>query len=456
MKLSFHGACREVTGSCAQLEGDHFNFLVDCGFFQGNSYIQKRNNDPFAFKASSLDFVLLTHAHLDHCGRLPKLYKDGFRGKIFCTAPTKDLVQIILDDTLKIITHSAAKNKQQALFDESDVVGTMNLIETLDYHISYKISPQLSFELFDSGHILGSASFKVTIKEKKEEEKKVIVFSGDIGNPPAALMNDPEFFQGADFVVIESTYGGKYHEERKIGINKLMTTLKETVNKHGVLLIPIFALEKVQEIIYELNSAVESHQIPLISYYLDSPLAKKALAIYQKYENFFDDEAKEIIAGGDDVFKFSGFNIIDNVNDSHKLTKSRQPKVVLAGSGMLNGGRMPRHLKQEIYNSNAQLLFVSYQSRGTLGCKLQDGAKLVRINKQEFEVKLKVDTIDCFSSHADQRELEAWLNALQNPKPKKVFIVHGEDSANLALRTYVNKKLNSEGIISEEGTIYEI
>lgn len=454
MKLSFHGACREVTGSCAYLSGDNFKLLVDCGFFQGDHYIQDRNRDSFPFKASEIEFILLTHAHLDHCGRLPKLYKEGFRGQIFCTPPTKELTEIILMDTLKIITEDAIKEDVPPIFTEADVIGIMKLIKTAKYHEKYQINSQLSFISYDAGHILGASSFKLFINEN--DNKKTILFSGDIGNPPAPLMNDPEFINGVDFAVVESTYGGKEHENREEGIQKLRLAIKETVNNHGVLLIPIFALEKVQEIIFEINRLVEAQQVPLISYYLDSPLASKALAIYQKYADYFDEQTKEMIKHGDDVFKFYGFNIIEDAKESHRLTALHPPKVILAGSGMLNGGRMPRHLKHEVYNSNAELLFVSYQAQGTLGRFLQDGAKTVKIENQEFEVKIKISTADSFSAHAGEHELEKWLNALQKPKPKKIFVVHGEDACNQAVANYINKKIKTEAIISDQGVVYDL
>jgi metallo-beta-lactamase family protein len=454
MKLSFHGACHEVTGSCAYLAGEKFKILIDCGFFQGDHLIQDRNRDPFPFEVSEIDFVLLTHAHLDHCGRLPKLYREGFRGKIYCTPPTKELAEIILLDTLKIITENAEEQAVPPLFSEDDVTGVMQLFQTVKYHESFVVSPELSFIAYDAGHILGSSSFKLTVLE--EGVQKIILFSGDLGNPPAPLMNDPELLKGADFVVIESTYGGKEHEDRKVGIDKLRLAIKETASRHGVLLIPIFALEKVQEIIYELNSLVESHQVPLVSCYLDSPLASKALNIYKKYQSYFDEETKKTIKSGDDIFAFPGFNVIEDAEESRQLTTMHPPKIILAGSGMLNGGRMPKHLKHEIHNLNAQLLFVSYQSIGTLGRKLQDGAQMVKIENQEFEVKLKVNTADSFSAHSGEKELELWLHSLKNPKPRTVFVVHGEEASNQALADVVDTKLKSQAIISEQGLIYEL
>lgn len=454
MKLSFHGACREVTGSCAYLSGNNFQLLVDCGFFQGDDYIQDRNREMFPFKAEEIDFVLLTHAHLDHCGRLPKLYKEGFRGQIFCTPPTKDLAEIILLDALKISTENSQKEDVPAIFSETDVSGVMSLIKTIEYRQQQQINSQLSFIAYDAGHILGAASFKVFVQENNQE--KTIIFSGDLGNPPAPLMNDPELIKGADFVVIESTYGGKRHKKREVGVKKLKQAIKEAASNRGVLLIPVFALEKVQEVIFEINQLVETRQVPLLSYYLDSPMASKTLSVYQKYLDYFDEQTKTMIKSGDDVFRFDGFNIIEDAGESYSLNDLHPPKVILAGSGMLNGGRMPRHLRNEIYNPNAHLFFVSYQARGTLGRRLQDGEKNVRIDRQEFEVKLKVSANDSFSAHADEKNLEKWLKALQSPKPKKIFVVHGEDLANEYLATYIKKKIKTEAIIPEQGIVFEL
>ena len=454
MQLSFHGACREVTGSCAFLAGENFQLLVDCGFFQGDHLAQDRNRDPFPFKPAEIDFILLTHAHLDHCGRLPKLFREGFRGKIFATPPTKDLTEIILLDTLKIITEEAELEDVPPIYELADVTGIMGLFETVKYHEIFQINPSLSCVAYDAGHILGSASFKLVVQDGGKE--KTIIFSGDIGNPPAPLMNDPEFLKGADTVVIESTYGGKEHEERAEGINKLRFAIKEAASNHSTLLIPIFALEKVQEIIYELNSLVESHQVPLVSCFLDSPLASKALEIYKKYLDYFDADTKKLIKSGDDVFRFTGFSVTEDGAESSRLDSLQPPKIIMAGSGMLNGGRMPRHLKHEIHNSRSRLLFVSYQAPGTLGRKLQDGAETVRLDNQEFEVKIKASTADSFSAHAGEHELEAWLSAINKPRPKKVFVVHGEDASTQSVAHFVEKKLADQAIISEQGIVYEL
>jgi len=454
MKISFYGAVGEVTGSCMLIETSKNKFLVDCGMFQGSYFAHEKNFESWGFDPASIDFVLLTHAHVDHCGRLPKLYQDGFRGKIYSTAPTKELAEIILLDSAKILKEEAMKRGDPILFKEQDVYDVMGLFWTFGYGKKNKISRQVSIRFRDAGHILGSAIIEVWVTEGLK--KKKIVFSGDLGNAPAPLIKDTEFIDGADAVIMESTYGGRIHETGEMRENLLKQAILDSIGRGGVLMIPVFALERTQEVLYELNHLAEGRQIPKVPVFLDSPLAINALDIYKKYTDLFDQEARKKMAEGDDLFKFEGLQLTRTTEQSKKINHVPPPKVILAGSGMSNGGRILHHLKFYLPNSKNHLLIISYQAEGSLGRELRDGAKKVKIDNEKVIVKAKVSAIGSYSSHADQPKLLHWLKQIKNPKPKNVFLVHGESDSLSMLQEGVLEKLRLKTIIPEFGKTYEI
>mgnify|MGYP000907473997 CR=1 FL=1 len=454
MKISFHGAAKEVTGSCILVETKKSRFLVDCGMFQGSQFAREENFEDWPFDPSSLDFVLLTHAHVDHCGRLPKLYKDGFKGRIYSTAATRDLAEIILLDSAKVLKEEAMRHSQPILFKDQDVFGVMGLFWALDYGKKEKISRDIQVRFRDAGHILGSSIIEVWAKEGIKNKK--IVFSGDLGNPPAPIIRDTEFIDGADAVIMESTYGGRIHEPTEMRVDLLKRAILESIGKGGVLMIPVFALERTQEVLYELNQLAEGHQIPKVPIYLDSPLAIDALDIYKKYTNLFDDESRRRIADGDDLFKFEGLQLTRTPEQSKKINHAPAPKVILAGSGMANGGRILYHLRLYLPNAKNHLLIISYQAEGSLGRQLRDGAKKVTIDGQKVAVKAEVTAIGSYSSHADQPKLLHWLKQINKPKPKVVFISHGEEESALMLQDGIKTKLKINCIIPDKGQSYEI
>ncbi|HOF44791.1 MAG TPA: MBL fold metallo-hydrolase, partial [Candidatus Pacearchaeota archaeon] len=305
MKISFNGACKEVTGSCILIETGSTKFLVDCGMFQGKSYY--KNIEDFPFDPEDIDFVLLTHAHLDHCGRLPKIFMEGFRGRIYSTLPTRDLAEIILLDALNV-SRIEKKPFVHPLCQEGDIKQLMRFFTCLDYGNKRKINDNIEIRLRDAGHILGSAIFEVWIKEDGITKK--LVFSGDLGNMSNPIVKDHEFIDSADLLFIESTYGNRLHESKKMGETILIQEVKNTINKNGVLMIPVFSLERTQEMLYRLNSFFEEQKISGVNVFLDSPLAMKATNIYKQYIDFFDKEAKELIFKGDDIFDFKGFKMV--------------------------------------------------------------------------------------------------------------------------------------------------
>jgi len=454
MKISFHGAAGEVTGSCMLVQTAKTKFIVDCGMFQGSRFARDENFEPWAFDPKLIDFALLTHAHVDHCGRLPVLCRDGFRVKIYSTPATRDLAEIILLDSAKVIKEEVLRHGGLTLFKEKDVFQAMNQFWGIEYGVKQKLASDVSVRFRDAGHILGSAIIEVWVKDGLKTKK--LVFSGDLGNPPAPVIRDTEFIDGADFVVIESTYGGRIHEPSEMRIDLLKRAILDSIGKGGVLMIPSFALERTQELLYELNRLSESRQIPKVPIFLDSPLAINALDIYRRYGHLFDDESKKRIESGDDIFKFEGLELAKTSEQSKKINHVPAPKVILAGSGMSNGGRILYHLKLYLPGAKNHMLIISYQSEGSLGRQLRDGAKKVTIDGEPIGVKAKVTAIGSYSSHADQPKLLHWLKQFHKTRPQKVFVSHGEPKSSLMLADGIRQKLDLEPAVVEKNTIYEI
>lgn len=454
IKLSFHGACREVTGSCNLLEHEGQKFLVDCGIFQGERFAAERNLEDFHFDPAEIEYVFLTHAHVDHCGRLPKLYKDGFRGKIFCTEPTRDLAEIMLLDAARIIAHEALASGHEALYTEEDVAGLMNHFEILPYDQMSFIDDNIKLKFRDAGHILGSAFIELYIAD--EGRTKKIIFSGDLGNSPSPIIRDLEFADGADFVITESTYARGVHETKEEGINKLRQAIIETVGLGGVLMIPIFVIEKTQEILFELNYLMENRKIPRVPIFLDSPLAIKAVEIYRHYEDLYNRNSWNLIKSGDDIFDFPGLKFTLTKDESKKINVTQPPKVILASSGMCVGGRIPFHLKLNLDNKLNQLLFVAYQAQGSLGRKILQGDKTVFVDDQSVEVLAKISVINSFSSHADSPRIMNWLSHIKSPKPATIFVNHGEEESSNVLAEKITQELKIKPIVPELGMVYEL
>ncbi|PIP34325.1 hypothetical protein COX68_01975 [Candidatus Falkowbacteria bacterium CG_4_10_14_0_2_um_filter_41_15] len=454
IKLSFHGACREVTGSCNLLEHEGQKFLVDCGIFQGKRFAAERNLEDFHFDPAEIEYVFLTHAHVDHCGRLPKLYKDGFRGKIFCTEPTRDLAEIMLLDAARIIAHEALASGHEALYTEEDVAGLMNHFEILPYDQMSFIDDNIKLKFRDAGHILGSAFIELYIAD--EGRTKKIIFSGDLGNSPSPIIRDLEFADGADFVITESTYARGVHETKEEGINKLRQAIIETVGLGGVLMIPIFVIEKTQEILFELNYLMENRKIPRVPIFLDSPLAIKAVEIYRHYEDLYNRNSWNLIKSGDDIFDFPGLKFTLTKDESKKINVTQPPKVILASSGMCVGGRIPFHLKLNLDNKLNQLLFVAYQAQGSLGRKILQGDKTVFVDDQSVEVLAKISVINSFSSHADSLRIMNWLSHIKSPKPATIFVNHGEEESSNVLAEKITQELKIKPIVPELGMVYEL
>lgn len=438
MKIVFHGAAQEVTGSCYQIiTNSGSQYLVDCGMFQGRRDLENMNLKDFDFNPKNIQAVFLTHSHLDHSGLLPKLYRKGFRGKIFCTKPTRDFCNLLFQDAANLILDKYFKTGEQPIYELEDAINCMGLFETLEYGKLSEFN-SVKFRFNDAGHILGSATIEVFIEDHK------IVFSGDLGNYPSPILRNPDIINEAEYVFIESTYGGIVHENREERIRKFKQAIFNVFNKESTLLIPSFALERTQEILYELNNMVESGEIMPLPVFVDSPLANKITAVFKNYEYLYDKETMKIIRSGDDIFNFQGLVMTNTVDESKRINSVKGPKIVIAGSGMCNGGRIVKHIKQYIDNPRNFLIFVGYQAEGTLGRALFEGTKNIIIEDREFEVKMNIDAIGGYSAHADQPQSIKWLSHFDKSQLKKIVIVHGEKEKGEALSRGIKEELGFE------------
>ncbi|HSI20755.1 MAG TPA: MBL fold metallo-hydrolase [Verrucomicrobiae bacterium] len=442
MKITFSGANREVTGSCYHLETAHQRIVLDCGMFQGGKYAEDKNSQAFPFDPAAVDNMVVTHAHFDHIGRLPKLYKEGFRGTLYGTEPTAELAMINLRDSAKLIMEEAERHGHEPLYTADDVEPLEAMWKTVPYHKEFQIGAGVSGFMADAGHILGSASVKFVA------EGEQAVFSGDLGNTPVPLLRNAECLYGADIVVVESTYGNRIHETGTERTSFLKDAIHEIIRTKGTLLIPAFALERTQELLYELNELHATKQIPTLPIFLDSPLAIAATEIFRQSIDFFNPEAKENLRKfGGDLFSFAGLRYTTTSEESKHILKVQGPKIIIAGSGMMNGGRIMHHLKNYLQFPNTTVLIVGYQVEGSLGRKLHDGEKHVVIYGQEVHVKAKVKSCGAFSGHADYPRLMHWMHCFNGRPPKKVFVTHGELNSALSFSQSIEEELSiSSGV----------
>lgn len=452
MILTFYGGARTVTGANYLLDTGKRKVLIDCGLFQGCRFCEERNYDGFLYDAREIDTVLLTHAHIDHSGRLPKLVKDGFCGQIFATNPTKDLTELMLYDSADVMRHEARDErdtKSKVLFNKNDVAKTMELFRGIKYNEKIDVGREFSANFKDAGHILGSATIEIYHDGKK------IVFSGDLGNSPAPILRQTEFIYEANWMVIESTYGDRIHEDRDRRKQILEDVIEETIAKNGVLMIPTFALERTQELLYELNELVENHRIPRVPIFIDSPLAVKATEVYRKYKQYFNREASNLIKSGDKLFQFPGLTIARTVEESKAINDARAPKIIIAGSGMSNGGRILHHERRYLSYPQNTILFIGYQAAGTLGRKIFDGAKNVNIFREQVPVRCRVEAIGGYSAHADQEMLLEWIGHIKKPI-QKIFVVQGEEGPSFELVQKIKDTLGIDACAPSLGESFNL
>jgi len=447
MKLSFHGAAGEVTGSCTLIETPTTRVLVDCGLFQGNGQAHERNRAPFGFDPSTIDAVILTHAHIDHIGRLPKLVKEGFKGRVFATHPTRLLAKLMWQDAARVMKDEARQHKTQPLYAPKDIPAAYELTHGMRYDTTVRVSDDFSFRFRESGHIFGSSFVEVDAYGTR------VVFSGDLGNDYVPILRPTARIVRGDVVVMESTYGDRVHENPKERAERLKAAILEGAKRGGAIMIPAFSLERAQEVLYELNAMVESKQIPRLPTFLDSPLAIKALPIYHQFPEYYDQEATELKASGDDFFKFPGLVITRKPEESRAILSAPSPKIVIAGSGMMHGGRIMHHLADYLNDEKNTLLVIGFLSPGTTGRAIAEGAPTVRIDHQEIAVRAKVVTIRSYSAHADRDKLVRWVTSGKH-LPKKVFLNHGEQAVAESLAGLLHEAHDLDAIVPKYGETY--
>ncbi len=458
MKLSFHGAAREVTGSCHLIETGNIKILIDCGMYQGGGGLSEENLKPFGFRPKDINYLLLTHAHLDHCGRIPLLVKQGFCGEIITTSASRELAKLVMLDSAHVheeeakrnakhFTRSYKHNKKNKHYNIQPLYSTLDVLNSLDYFsktVSYEKPIELSkgviATFFDAGHIIGSASILLEIKERKNNHR--IVFSGDIGNNNKPIIRDPTPPPEADFVVMETTYGDRSHKSIKESVKELYNAINNTFSRGGNVYIPTFALERAQELLFFLREGVEQNKLPRnIQVFLDSPMAVSATEIYRRYPDFYDEESLKLFKAKVDPFMFPNVSFTKDVSESIAINNIKSGAVVMAGSGMCTGGRICQHLKHNLWREECSVIFVSFAAGGTLGRKIIDGAKTVYIYGEEIGVCAKVYTINGFSAHAGRDELLEWHKF--TGKPKLTYLVHGAPEALASIASELKSKGNS-------------
>jgi metallo-beta-lactamase family protein len=460
MKLQFLGGNRQVTGSRHLLEAGGLRVLVDCGMYQERDLLD-RNWEPFPVPPRQLDAVVLTHAHLDHCGWLPRLVREGFRGPIYATPATVELAEIVLRDSAKIQEEDAAfKQKRHRkegrrgphpevpLYTVDDVERALPRFQPTPYGEPLALAEGVEARFHDAGHILGSASVEFSVPNGEAPMR--ILFSGDLGQWDKPLLRDPESIERADHVVMESTYGDRDHEARQDVEEQLAKIVVETVAAGGNVVVPVFAIERAQEMMYHLSRLLEGGRIPPVPVFLDSPMAVEATAIFERHRECFDEETWELIRSGRQPLRFPGLKLVRSVEESKEINDHRGPSIIMAPSGMCNAGRIKHHLVHNLGRTESTILFTGYQARGTLGRQLLEGSREVRIHGRPWLVRARVAELHGFSGHADRGGLLRWLGALQSP-PRRLNLVHGEAEASLALAKRVRETLGWTVAVPEFG-----
>ncbi len=457
MKLHFFGAAKEVTGTCYLLESGEHKVLIDCGLFQGGHDDMARNALPFPFNPSELDAVFLTHAHMDHVGRVPMLVKRGYRGPFYCTAPTGELARLLWIDMVHIMQDAEKRRKKSRgingwpmLYDEADVSNAERRLEPVEYRASLDLcAGAIKAAFHDAGHILGSASIEFTVENRR------VTFSGDLGNDDVPILRPTERLGKPDVLVIESTYGDRLHEDLETRTAILRDLVKSTVEKKGVLIIPAFAIERTQEIMLVLHHLAEEGQIPRVPVYLDSPLAIEATHVYEEYPQYYNVAARKEFLMGHELYTLPGFTATKSVQASKDINEAPSPKVIISGAGMMTGGRIHHHLVRYLPEPSTTLLIVGFQAQRTLGRQLYEGAKLVHIYGEEVHVNAKIVSVGGWSAHADQKKLLSWVSGAER-KPELILVTHGEDNAAETLARKFNRDMNIQALVPEPGQEFDL
>ncbi len=439
MHITFLGAAQTVTGSCYLLEAAGKRFAIDCGMHQGNAEIEKRNRDLEPYAPDKIDFFLITHAHIDHTGLLPRMSADGFKGPIYCTRPTRDLMEIMLLDSAHIQeteaewqkkkrSRSGGNHAPEPLYTVADAQRVAERFQAVEYKAPFEPAPGISVTYHDAGHILGSAFVELIVTENGAATR--LLFSGDLGRPHQLIVRDPEKPVQTDYLFLETTYGDRDHKDSGNSLAELAEAIEYSYKSGGKVIIPAFAVERTQQVLYSLHLVHKAGKLPAdMPVYLDSPLAIRATKIFRRYQDFYDNEMKKLIDAGEDPLSLPDLRFTEGAKDSQALNELKGSAIIISASGMCNAGRVRHHLRHNLWRKETSVVFVGYQSEGTPGRKLVDGVKSLRLFNEDIAVKARIYTIGGFSGHAGQSELLTWVSHFNHPEKLKVFLVHGEKEA---------------------------
>lgn len=468
MKIKFCGAAISVTGSCHLIITDKYKILLDCGQFQGGKAMEELNYMDFGFDPSEIDYMFLSHAHIDHCGRIPLLVKRGFKGNIYCTDATADLADIMLKDSGYIHEKEAEwKNRKaeragrkfiEPLYTYKDAAASIEFLKPVLYGQTIEINEDIRVRFKDAGHILGSAIIELWIKEAGKESK--IVFSGDLGVKGRPILRDPEFIEEADFVIMETTYGNRVHPNNENSVKDLIDIILRTKERGGTVVIPSFAVGRTQELIYQLNMFYEENEdyrdrLEDLTVYVDSPMATNATEIFRRNAQVFDEETKEYILKGDNPLDFKNLKFTRTSDESRMLNFDPSPKVIISASGMCEAGRIKHHLKHNLWDPKNNVIFVDYQAEGTLGRSIVNGDKDVSIFGEKIHINAEIYNLEGFSGHADREGLLEWISSFTKA-PKEIFLVHGEEKSKKDFADSIKKALGREAIVIEDFSEFDL
>lgn len=453
LKVTFWNGVGEVTGANFLLESENTKLLVDCGLVQGIPEADEENRKPFPYDVKSIGYLFITHAHLDHVGRVCKLVRDGFSGTIYSTPETKEIAEVLIPDAIKVMTSKMQDSHngvvEKPLYETADFERAMSLWKTIPYHTETKINDDFSVNLKDAGHILGSSMFEFNFSGEK------VVFTGDTGNTPTPLLKNTEIVTDADYLIIDSVYGDRNHEPKDVRSEKFRNIVLDTIKNNGALVIPAFSIERTQVVLYELNNMVEEKQIPKVPVFLDSPLGLKVTEIYSRKAKDFNGGVQKEIKDGDDIFDFPSLSITHGSRDSQAIADIPNPKIIIAGSGMSTGGRVLWHEMSFLPDPKSTILLMGYQAVGTLGREIQNKPAEVTIKGSRIPVRARIEMISGYSSHKDSDNLVDFVSNTTK-KVKKVFVVMGEPKSSIYLVQRLREELGVDAIYPERGKSYEL